>query len=65
MISFDPFFALRALHEREGDAQGGPAVLEELKDAVCMEYVAAAQLNAWLFLELTRVADAAQLFIVG
>ena len=64
LLELDFLLAARALHEGEGDAQGRPAVLEQLYEAVCVENVAAAELRAGLLAELTRVADSAELFLI-
>ena len=64
LLELDFLLAARALHEGERDAQGRPAVLEQLDEAVCVENVAAAELRAGLLAELTRVADSAEFFLV-
>ena len=64
LLELNFLLAARALHESERDAQGRPAVLEELYEAVGVENVAAGELSARLFAKLTRVADGAELVLV-
>ena len=61
----DLLLALRASHESKGDLEGVPAVLEKVVDAVGMKDVPAPELHTGLFSQLARVADHAELFIVG
>ena len=49
--------AAGAGHESEGDLQRAPSVLQELMDAVGVEDVTAAELDASFSLEFARVAD--------
>ena len=63
-LELDFLLAARAGHEREGDPQRGPAVLEEVHDAVCVEYVSAGETGARLRTELCCVADVAELVLV-
>ena len=63
MVCLDRCLASRTAHEGKRDPQTGPLVLEEFDDAVGVEDVPTAQLYAWLFAQLARVANRAQLLI--
>ena len=63
-FELDFLLAARAGHEGEGDPQRGPAVLEEVHDAVCVEYMSAGEAGTRLRTELCRVADVAELVLV-
>ena len=56
-------FAAGTIEVAESDAKRVAPVLQELQDAVGMEYVATCEAHACLFCQLTGVADAAQLIL--
>ena len=63
MVGLNWLLAAWTGHEREGDAQGSPLMLEEFKYAVSVEDVSTSELYAWLFTKLARVADVAEIFV--
>ena len=65
VVCLDWRLASRTAHEGESDPQTGPLVLEQLDNAVGVEDVPAAQLDTWLFFELAREADVAELLTEG
>ena len=65
MVRCDLLFAAWAGHECEGDSKGGPFVLEELDDAVCVESMATSKLGARLTAKFCCKADRTQLILVS
>jgi hypothetical protein len=55
----DLLFAAGAVHEGESNSEGGPLVLEELNDAVCVEDMATRELGACFGSKLSSVANCA------
>ena len=63
MVRFDRLVAQWTVHERKGDPQRRPLVLEHLNHAVHVEDVATLEKDRWLLMQLTSVADVAQLLL--